>query len=234
VDDVKLYQENQDILKFNTRIRSVLEDDSGVYMTLFESYFYPEGGGQPADKGTINGKEVLTVFVRDGEIYHQVASFSGLTINMPVNCIIDGLTRKDYSVQHTAQHVLSAVLNDKYGTGTIGFHLGEEYTTIDTDKALDEDTLRALEDEVNAHIGEDLKVNVYFRDKWNIGNIPLRKETEIENNIRIVQIGSIDYCACGGTHVRSLKELRLFKFMNAEKYKEGMRVYFLAGERAFR
>jgi len=230
---VKLYQENQEILKFNTRIRSVLEDDSGVYMTLIESYFYPEGGGQPADKGTINGKEVLDVFVRDEEIFHQVASFSGLTINMPVSCIIDGLTRQDYTVQHTAQHVLSAVLSDKYGTGTIGFHLGEEYTAIDTDRVLDEDTLRSLEDEINFHIGEDLKVNIYFRDKWNLGNIPLRKETEIENNIRIVQIGTLDYCACGGTHVKSLKELRLFKFLNAEKYKEGMRVSFLAGERAF-
>ncbi|MGB4588508.1 MAG: alanyl-tRNA editing protein [Clostridiaceae bacterium] len=229
---MKLYQINQDILKFNTRIKSVQEDENGVYVILFESYFYPEGGGQPADKGTINEKEVLRVFVKDNEIYHEIGSFSGLTINMPVNCIIDKGVRDDHSIQHTAQHLLSAVLMDKYDTNTLSFHLGEFTSTIDTDKPLDEETLKEIERELNEHITLDLPVNTYFRDKWNIGNIPLRKETELENNIRIVQIGTMDYSACGGTHVKSLKELRLFKLTDSENYREGMRIYYKAGKRA--
>jgi alanyl-tRNA synthetase len=229
---LKLYQINQDVLKFNTRIKSVVEDENGVYVILFESYFYPEGGGQPADKGTINEKEVLRVFVQDNEIYHEIGSFSGLTINMPVNCIIDKETRDDHSIQHTAQHLLSAVLMDKYEISTLSFHLGESYSTIDTDKPLDEETLKEIEREINAFVTLDLPVSTYYRDKWNIGNIPLRKETELESNIRIVQIGTMDYSACGGTHVKSLKELQLFKLTDAEKYREGMRIYYKAGNRA--
>lgn len=231
-NELKLYQINQDVLKFNTRIKSVQEDEDGVFVILFESYFYPEGGGQPADKGTINEKEILRVFMKDDEIYHEVGSFSGLTINMPVNCIIDKDVRDDHSIQHTAQHLLSAVLKDKYEINTLSFHLGETTSTIDTDKAIDEETLKEIEGEINAYITLDLPVSTYFRDKWNIGNIPLRKETELENNIRIVQIGTMDYSACGGTHVKSLKELRLFKLTDAEKYREGMRIYYKAGNRA--
>lgn len=230
---VKLYQTDQDVLRFSSRIKSVSEEKDGVLITLQNSYFYPEGGGQPADQGTINGYEVLDVFSREEEIYHKLASFSGLTINMPVDCIISKETRDDHSIQHTAQHVLTAVLKDRYGIETIGFHMGKLHSTIDTDVEVSEEIILLAEKAVNDHIGEDFPVSAYYRDKWNLGDIPLRKDVQVDSNIRIVQIGKIDWCGCGGTHVRSLKDLRLFKITAVEKYKGGSRIYYMAGNRAF-
>lgn len=230
---MKLYQEDQDLLNFSSRIKSVWEDENGVMITLLKSYFYPEGGGQPADAGTINGKEVLDVREKDGEIYHKLASFSGLTINMPVECVIDRKTREDHSVQHTSQHVLTAVLKDQHGIETLSFHMGKVYSTIDTDMELTDELAASVEKSVNERIGEDLPVSVYHRDKWNLQGLPLRKPVQVDSDIRIVQIGQIDWCGCGGTHVRSLKDLRIFKITGVEKYKGGSRIYFMAGDRAF-
>ena len=234
VDSVKLYQVDQDVLKFTSRVRSVKEKEDGVYITLESTYFYPEGGGQPSDMGTINGKEVLDVFTEGEEIWHKLASFSGLTIHMPVECIIDQKVREDHSIQHTAQHVLTAVLKDQLGVETVSFHMGKAYATIDTDLEIEEEMRLQAETEVNALIGKNLPVSAYYRDKYNLGDIPLRKAVQVDSNIRIVQIGDIDWCGCGGTHVKSLKDLRLFKITAVEKYKGGSRIYYVAGERAFR
>ncbi|HCW72947.1 MAG TPA: hypothetical protein DHM90_03185 [Clostridiaceae bacterium] len=230
---VKLYQTDQDVLSFSSRIKSVSEEKDGVLITLKNSYFYPEGGGQPADQGTINGYEVLEVFTEGDEIYHKLASFSGLTINMPVDCVISKETRDDHSIQHTAQHVLTAVLKDRFDVGTVSFHMGKVHSTIDTDVEVSEEIILEAEKSVNDYIGEDLPVSVYYRDKWNLGDIPLRKDVQVESNIRIVQVGKIDWCGCGGTHVRSLKDMRLFKITAVEKYKGGSRIYYMAGDRAF-
>ncbi|HSL86170.1 MAG TPA: alanyl-tRNA editing protein [Bacteroidales bacterium] len=230
---MKLYQVDQEVLNFSSRIKSVIEEKDGVLLTLHSTYFYPEGGGQPADQGTINGNEVLSVYAKDDEIYHKVASFSGLTINMPVECIIDKAVRDDHSIQHTAQHLLTAVLKDVFGIETVSFHLGLNHSTIDTDVEVSEEIFKEAEKLVNGHIGHDLPVSSYYRDKWNLSDIPLRKDVQVEDNIRIVQIGRIDWCGCGGTHVRSLKELRLFKIISVEKYKGGSRIYYVAGTRAF-
>lgn len=231
---MKLYQVDQDMLKFTSRIRSVEEKEDGVYITLHSTYFYPEGGGQPADQGTINGKEVLHVFTEGEEIYHKLASFSGLTINMPVECIIDQKVREDHSIQHTAQHVLTAVLKDEFGLETVSFHMGKVYATIDTDQEITEEVWLQAEKRVNDLIGENLPVSAYHRDKYNLGDIPLRKAVQVDSNIRIVQIGELDFCGCGGTHVKSLKDLRLFKITAVEKYKGGSRISYVAGERAYR
>lgn len=228
------YQTDPQTHRFHTRVKSVVEEKDRVIVSLQKSYFYPEGGGQPSDQGTLNGKPVLRVFTEGEEIWHELEAFSGLTINMPVEGIIDPEKRLDHSVQHTAQHLFTAVLKDGFGVETVAFHLGEQYTTIDTDREVDEETLTAAEKRVNDLIGEDLPVSVYIRDKWNLGNLPLRKATDLSTNIRIVQIGEVDYCACGGTHVPSLKTLRLFRVMQSEKHKGGSRLYFLAGDRAFR
>ncbi|MFH5836681.1 alanyl-tRNA editing protein [Proteiniclasticum sp. C24MP] len=231
---MKLYQVDQDVLRFTSRIRSVKEKEDGVYITLHSTYFYPEGGGQPADQGTVNGKEVLDVFSEGEEIYHKLASFSGLTINMPVECVIDQKVREDHSIQHTAQHVLTAVLKDQFGVETLSFHMGKVHATIDTDLEISEEVRLQAEQEVNDLIGKNLPVSTYYRDKYNLGDIPLRKAVQVDSNIRIVQIGEIDWCGCGGTHVKSLKDLRLFKITAVEKYKGGSRIFYVAGERAYR
>ncbi len=228
------YQTNSTTLTFDTRIKTMEERKDGVYLELEESYFYPEGGGQLRDQGTINGKEVLDLIVENGVLYHKLASFSGLTYNMKVTCVIDEATRKDHTVTHSAQHVLSAVLKDDYHLNTIGFHMGLTNTTIDLDGEITQDELYEVEDKVNRFIGEDLLVKISYKTLKEVQGLPLRKEVTRKEQIRVVQIGDLDYSGCGGTHVKSLKEIRLFKITDRENYKGGVRLSFAAGPRAFK
>ncbi len=228
------YQSNSMVLTFNTRVKTVEEKKDGVYLELEESYFYPEGGGQLRDEGTINGKEVLDLVVMDGVLYHKLASFSGLTLNMKVSCVIDEAVRKDHTVVHSAQHVLSAVLKDDYNLNTIGFHMGQVNATIDLDGDISKENLFLVEDQVNRLIREDLPVKISFKTLRETQDLPLRKEVSKKDRIRVVQIGDLDYSGCGGTHVRSLKEIQLFKVTDRENYKGGVRLFFTAGERAFK
>lgn len=227
------YYTDSTIFKFNTRVKTVEEKEDGVYVELEESYFYPESGGQLKDEGTINGKEVMDLMIIEGVLYHKLASFSGLTLNMQVNCIIDENVREAHTVTHTAQHVFSAVLKDGYNLNTIGFHMGKQITTIDLDGEISQDMLIEVEDRVNKIIRDDLKVKTYFRTLKEAQRLPLRKEIKDLENVRIVQIGDIDYSGCGGTHVASLKEIQLFKVVDMEKYKGGLRISFAAGQKAF-
>lgn len=234
VKSLKLYQKNPEKVRFTSRVKSVREKEDCDLVTLEESWFYPEGGGQPHDEGTINGKKVLDVFVEDGEIYHKLSAYSGLTLHVPVDCVIDEKVRWDYSVQHTAQHVLTAVLADHHAVETVSFHLGTVHATIDTDRPATWEMLKEVEGKVNDLVREDLKVLAYYRDAYSLKDLPLRKAVSVEEDIRIIQIGQLDYCGCGGTHVESLKDLRLFKVIQVENYKGGSRIYYKAGDRAFR
>lgn len=230
---MELYHRDRDKLSFETRIKSISVESGKVFLTLHESWFYPEGGGQPSDKGTINGREVLSVIRKEGEVFHELLQYAGLTINMPVSCEIDRGTREDHSTQHTAQHLLSAVLADSFGVNTLSFHLGLKHSTIDTDRLLSEDDLRMAEEKANRHIMENLKVTDMMTDLGGLRDIALRKETSLTSGIRIVRIGDIDSSACGGTHVDSLGKLLILRIARAEKYKEGSRVSFYAGRRAY-
>lgn len=226
------YLTDSNVLKFNTRVKTVEEKEDGVYLELEESYFYPEGGGQPRDQGTINGKEVIDLIVKEGILYHKLASFSGLTLNMQVSCVIDEKLRHHHTVTHTAQHVFSAILKDNFDLNTIGFHMGKESITIDVDGVASYETLKEVEDLVNEKIREDLKVKTYFKTLREAQKLPLRKEVTKKENIRIVQIGELDYSGCGGTHVNSLKEIQIFKVTSLENYKGGVRISFAAGKAA--
>lgn len=230
---MELYHRDRDKLSFETRIRSISVESGKVFLTLHESWFYPEGGGQPSDKGTINGREVLSVTRKDGEVFHELAEYAGLTINMPVSCEIDRDTREDHSTQHTAQHLLSAVLADGFGVNTISFHLGTKHSTIDTDRLISEDELRIAEEKANRLIMENLKVYDFVTDLGGLRDLSLRKETSLSSGIRIVRIGDIDSSACGGTHVDVLGRLLILRIAKAERYKEGSRIYFYAGRRAY-
>lgn len=230
---MKLYQKNPEKVRFSSRVKSVREKEDCDLVTLEETWFYPEGGGQPHDEGTINGKKVLDVFYEAGEVYHKLSAYSGLTLHMPVDCVVDEKVRWDYSVQHTAQHVLTAILSDRHAVGTLSFHMGSIHSTIDTDLPVSMELTKLVEAEVNEIIREDLKVLAYYRDAYSLKDLPLRKAVSVEEDIRIIQIGQLDYCGCGGTHVSSLKDLRLFKIIQVENYKGGSRIYYKAGDRAF-
>lgn len=216
-------------------------DATHVGVVLDHSIFYPEGGGQPCDAGTIAGLPVAAVSEHGDEIVHDVcattetASAAGLIVGALVPCSVQLALRLDRSEQHTAQHLLSAVLLRMLDAHTLSFHLGETWSSIDIDlPSLDRADADGVEDEVLSIIRERYAVSTHQCPPEDPAGFPLRKEPAIEAQIlRIVEIDGIEYSACCGTHVRDTGALGAFRIVKTEKYKGGTRVHFVAGGRAY-
>lgn len=226
----KLYYSNPYLKNWKTTIKQAIEKDSFYLVTLEETAFYPEGGGQPADMGTINGIEVLDVLEENNEVFHKLAS---LPSTKHVECEINWERRFDHMQQHSGQHLLSAVCVELYDAHTVSFHLGAESVTIDLAvPTLTDEQLFQIEQKVNQYIYQNLEIHTYFVSKDQLDDLPIRKIPLVTENIRIVQMGEIDYNACCGTHVDKIGELGLLKLIKIEKQKGNTRLYFKTGMRA--
>lgn len=206
----------------------------GVFaVVLDKTLFYPEGGGQPCDLGTIGEVDVVDVREEDGEIWHYLAG-PPPDGDGPVSCRIDAERRRDHSQQHTGQHLLSAVILKLAGGRTVSFHLGTEYSTIDV--ALPEvsrEVADAVEDEAAALIRENHPITIHECPPENPSDFSLRRpHAKSEEVLRIVDLDGLDYSACCGTHLRDTGSLGAFRILRTEKYKGMTRIHFAAGERA--
>lgn len=229
----KLYLQDAYIKEFDGKVLSVEPAPQGGFLIqLDQTAFYPEGGGQPCDQGKIGSSTLLEVFEQEGKIYHLVDQAP--KPQETLHCTLDWERRFDHMQQHLGQHLLSAVLETLFQAHTIGFHLGKEVVTIDLDVSLSTDDLHRAEEEVNRLIYENLKVKVHFPTAQELKHLPLRKAPSVTENIRIVEIEGYDYSPCGGTHPRSTGELGLVKILSAEKFRDGVRLSFLCGGRAYR
>jgi len=216
-------------------------DDAHVGVILDRSLFYPEGGGQPCDTGTIAGLVVARVEEHGDEIVHHVcasieaARAGGLAANMLVPCFVQLELRVDRSEQHTAQHLLSAVLLWMLDAHTLSFHLGDTWSSIDIDlPRFDRADADAVEDEVMRIIRDRYTVITHRCPPEDPACFPLRKEPVVEARIlRIVEIDGMEYSACCGTHVPDTGALGAFRIVKIEKYKGGTKIHFVAGDRAY-
>lgn len=227
----RLYYENPYMKDFTAEIINVLEKDGKYHVQLNNTCFYPEGGGQPSDIGFIESSQVTYVYEDNGIIYHVVET-KPIKIHR-VKCSINWERRYDNMQQHLGQHILSASLVDSFNANTIGFHLGEDYTTIDIDKILGKDEIKKAENIANKAVLDNIKVEILYPTNLELKKLPLRKALpKTDEQIRIVKIGDMDINACCGTHPSSTIEVQMIKITKWEKYKNGMRIYFLCGSRA--
>ncbi len=228
----RLYLDDAFCLCFEARIQRTRQANDGWEVALDQTCFYPSGGGQPNDLGTIGGVPVLDVREEDGEIWHALP---GLPPGPAVHGEIDWPRRFDHMQQHSGQHVLSAVALEQLGAQTVSFHLGAEAATIDLDVAgLSPEQATALEDEVSRLVMADIAVRTYFVAPEDIPRLNLRKPPTKGERTRIVEVAGVDLSPCGGTHVRSTGQIGLIKVRRLERYKGGTRVEFLCGGRALR
>jgi alanyl-tRNA synthetase len=221
---------NADIVK----LCPVLNGETQV--VLDKTIFYPDGGGQPADCGTINGVPILDVREKDGEIFHMVSAKDAGKLEVgKVELILDSRRRRDHTQLHTGQHLFSGILFLMTGAMTVSMHMGEETCTIDVDvPEIKDETLVAVEDAVADAIEENIPVNVHLCPPEDISSFrpKLRKPPpEGEEVIRVVEIGEYDIIACCGTHLKSTAEIGLLRIFGAEKHKGMTRITFLAGRR---
>lgn len=225
----KLYYRDPYLHTFKAKVVAVKPG----WIALDQTAFYPEGGGQPADQGWLQGQRVTDVQIDEQEVvWHKVDLDT--EIGVTVEGRLDWLRRFDHMQQHTAQHVLSQAFWQLFKAETVGFHLGEQNVTIDlagTD--LDEEALVQAEALTNAKLRGRIPVRSYEVAAEMLPTQLLRKLPQVEGEIRLVQIGDFDLCPCGGTHVRDLGEIGLLKVLGSEKKRGNTRVTFLAGRRAY-
>lgn len=227
----RLYYENLYQKEFTAEVINVIEKDNKYHVELNKTCFYPEGGGQPNDTGYINSIPVTYVYEENGIIYH-VLDTKPLKIHR-VKCSINWERRYDYMQQHLGQHILSACFYEILKGKTIGFHLGESYTTIDIDKVVSSEELQRVEELANKAVLDNIPVEVMYPTKSELKKLPLRKAVPVtDEQIRVVKVGDVDMIACCGTHPKSTIEVQCIKIIKHEKYKGGTRVYFLCGARA--
>jgi alanyl-tRNA synthetase len=204
---------------------------------LDKTIFYPEGGGQPGDRGTINGIPLIDVREQDGEILHLVSAEDGKRLAAgPAELRLDAARRRDFTVCHTGQHLLSGTILRLTGAYTVSMHLGDETCTIDVDTpALGDDTLAAVEDAVMDGIEENHAVVIHLCPPEDVNRFPLRKTPpQGEAVIRVVEIEGCDFSPCCGTHVNSTGALGILRILGAEKYKGMTRITFIVGRRCHR
>lgn len=227
----RLYYEDQYIKECRSRVEEIIKTDGKVLVVLDNSPFYPTGGGQPCDSGWIEDKKVTDVFEKEGRVYIEV---SAEPAEEEVDCRIDFSRRFDLMQQHTGEHLLSAAFLKKFSGMNRGFHIGDEYCTIDIDLTeVSEEMARAVELEANSYVFRNITVNSYMTDRDSAAELPLRTKIKVQDErIRIVEIEGIDMCACCGVHLKTTGETGLIKINKLEKYKGMTRVYFRCGLRA--
>ena len=227
----KLYYENPYQKEFTAEVINVIEKENKYHVELDNTYFYPEGGGQPSDTGYINGAAVTYVYEEDEKIYH-VLEVKPLKIHK-VKCSINWDTRYDYMQQHLGQHILSACIADLYNATTIGFHLGKDSSSMDIDKVIGIDELKIAEKKANKIILDNINIEVLYPTNSELKKLSLKKiPVKAGEKLRIVKIADVDINPCCGIHPRSTIEVQLIKTTKIEKYKTGMRIEFMCGSRA--
>ncbi|MCM3707496.1 MULTISPECIES: alanyl-tRNA editing protein [Cytobacillus] len=227
----KLYYENPYIKTFETELVYQAADDRGVYAVLKETAFYPTGGGQPHDKGKLNGLKVVDVEEVEGEIRHYLEKELNPS-NSGVSGEIDWSRRFDHMQQHAGQHILSAAFEELYGYKTVSFHLGNETLTIDLEiNELPAGHAEEAERLANDIILENRPIEARWVNAEEASQFPLRKQLSVSENIRLVIIPEFDYNGCGGTHPSSTGQVAGVKILDWERQKKKIRVQFICGSR---
>lgn len=227
----KLFYENPYICEAECEVINIVEKAGKFEIELKSTPFYAEGGGQPSDTGFIDDIRVENVYEKDEVIYHVISARPN---DRFVKCRVDIDRRIDHIQQHSGEHLISAAFFKLYKVTNAGFHLGEEYVTVDIEiKDMTEEMIAACEMEANRSIYKNEKIHTYYLEKEEAEKLPLRKAIKAEGKIRIVQMGEqTDFSACCGTHVNYTGEVGIIKIIKYEKYKGMTRIYVKCGKRA--
>lgn len=228
----RLYYEDPHLTAFSAAVTGCAEVKNGWEITLDATAFYPEGGGQPCDIGTLGDSNVLAVREDGEQVVHLCDK--PLAMGEAVAGQIDWERRFDLMQQHSGEHMVSGVVHRMYGWHNVGFHIGAELVTIDFDGPIPGEDLQKIEDTVNAAIWQNLPVKCYYPTPGELPAVPYRRKKDLPWPVRIVEFPGIDICACCGTQVKYTGEIGLVKLFSCVKFHEGVRIEMACGQRALR
>ena len=210
----------------------------GGRLALDGTVFYPEGGGQPADHGTLTLPDGARLTVTDvheqgGVIWHRVDALPDTAApGTTVTGRIDWAWRFDKMQQHTGEHILSGILHQMFGAENVGFHIGSDAVRMDTSVPISAEGLREAELAANRIVWQNVPVLITYPTPEELARMTYRSKKEIEGQVRIVTIPGADVCACCGTHTAATGAVGQIKILAAENYKGGVRLSIVCGERA--
>ena len=226
----KLYYADPFLKEFTATVLDCQAGKNGYTVTLDRTAFYPEGGGQPADHGTLDGAAVTDVHEKNGVILHNVDR--AVEIGKTVAGAIDWGRRFDHMQQHSGEHICSGLICGRYGCDNVGFHMGTDIVTIDFNADIPWEELLEIEGQANRYIQEDHPIDIQFHRGAELDAIDYRSKKPLEGDVRIVAFPGADCCACCGTHVLRSGQVGLVKFLSVQKFREGVRIELLCGQRA--
>lgn len=206
------------------------KDTTGYAVTLDQTLFFPEEGGQSPDQGTINGISVLDVQIKKDVIIHTLAA--PVEVGSTVKGKIDWKHRFYNMQQHSGEHIFSGLVHSRFGYENVGFHLSDQTVTMDFNGVLSEADVAEVEYAVNEAIIKNIPIEVTFPTKEELETLDYRSKIEIEGQVRIVTIPGYDVCACCAPHVKRTGEIGMLKVLNVQSYKGGVRISILCGFRA--
>ncbi len=228
----RLYYTDCYLREFEGRVLKTDSSPRGFRVYLDRTAFYPESGGQPMDHGSLGGVSVLELIDEGDAIAHvlerkpQRDTLTGK---------IDWTRRFDHMQQHTGQHVLSAGFERTGNYKTVSFHLGKDASSIDLDSdRIGPRQIAEAEDMANQVVFEDREVRILFRPAGEASQMDLRKPSERQGDVRLIEVEGFDLSACGGTHVSRTGAVGVIAVRKFERMKGATRVEFLCGGRALR
>ena len=259
----KLFYEDGFRTRFDAVVTGTGRDQTGSYVLLDQTLFFPEGGGQPADQGRIKDCRIYDVQETENEIRHYIAEKkpdaarvarsirSGKTVegrsarpDAPlaacpfqagdvVEGVIDWDRRFDLMQQHSGEHIVSGFIHARFGYDNVGFHMGERFITIDLNGEIDSRQLEEIEEEVNRYIWKDAETRAFFASDEEIRTLPYRSKLDLDEEVRLVAFPGADLCACCGLHVKTTGQIGLVKLVSVHRFRQGVRIEMLSGKRAY-
>lgn len=226
----KLFYQDSHRSTFTAIVQEVRPSGNGYEIILDRTAFFPEGGGQSSDTGSLGGVSVSDVQEIDGKIIHYTDG--PLVEGTEVEGCIDWTERFSKMQQHTGEHIVSGLIHKIYGYHNVGFHLGTDSVTLDFNGGVPKEKLHEIEQLANEAVAKNLPVQVLYPTDEELSKISYRSKIEIEGQVRIVVIDGYDVCACCAPHVKQTGEIGLIKLVGMQNYKGGVRISMLCGFRA--
>ena len=228
----KLYYEDSHMTHFTATVLSCEETAKGCEVVLDATAFYPEGGGQAADTGTLNGIAVLDTRERGETVVHLCEG--PLEVGSLAEGVIHWENRFHRMQQHSGEHIVSGIVGRRYGYHNVGFHMGSDIITIDFDGVIPAEDLASIEAEANSAVWQNLAVKCWYPGEEELPNVFYRTKRALPWPVRIVQVPGFDSCACCGTHVKATGEIGLIKLFTVMGFRGGTRMEMSCGSSALK
>ena len=224
----KLYESDSHLSTFDATVLTCTVEPSGDYSVVLDrTAFFPEGGGQRADRGTLDGAAVRDVQIVGENIVHYTDA--PLTVGARVHGELDFACRYRKMQNHSGEHIISGLIYTTYGYENVGFHLRDEEMTMDVSGPLTQEQLRDIEDRANAVVWQNVAIHAEYPAPEVLATLPYRSKLALTENVRIVTIEGVDACACCAPHVSRTGEIGIIRIVDSMNYKGGVRLWVRCG-----